>query len=59
MKPLEFRRLKVNLIETYKLLRVFDSMGMERIFCLVGESRTTGLYLKLKNKGLPFAIEVK
>ena len=37
---LEFRRVKGSLIETYKILTGLDRVNSERMFPMVGESRT-------------------
>ena len=42
--PLEFGRVRQDLIETskYKILRELDRVDSERMFPMVGESRTRG-----------------
>ena len=39
---LEFRRMRGNLIETYRILRGLDRVDVERMFPLVGKTRTRG-----------------
>ena len=39
---LEFRRVRGGLIETYKILTGLDRVDSERMFPMVGESRTRG-----------------
>ena len=43
---LEFRRMRGDLLETYKILRGPDRVRMERMFPLVGKTRTRGHNLK-------------
>ena len=50
--PLEFRSIRGDLIKTYKLLRSIDRVDVERVFPLVGESRTRDHCLKVR--GRPF-----
>ena len=40
---LEFRRLRGDLIETYKILSGLDRVDSERMFPMVRESRTRGV----------------
>ena len=51
---LEFRKVRGDLIETYKLLTGLD---LERMFLMVGESRTRGHSLRIR--GEPFRTEVR
>ena len=39
---LEFRRMREDLIETYRILRGLDRVDVERMFSLVGKTRTRG-----------------
>ena len=43
---LEFRRIWGDLIETYRILRGLDRVDVERIFPLVGKTRTRGHNLR-------------
>ena len=45
---LEFRRLTGDLIETYRIMKGVDGVDVERMFPLVGESRTRGHSLRIK-----------
>ena len=54
---LEFRRVRGDLIEIYKILTGLDRVDSERIFPLVGESRTRGHSLRIRGK--PFRTEVR
>ena len=47
---LEFRRMRGDLIETYRILRGLDRMDVERMFPLVGKTRTRGHNLRLKGR---------
>ena len=47
---LEFRRMRGDLIETYRILRGLDRMEVERMFPLVGKTRTRGHNLRLKGR---------
>jgi len=46
--PLEFRRVRGNLIDTFKIRRSLDRVDVERMFPVGEESRTRGHCLKLK-----------
>uniref|UniRef100_A0A4W3H721 Reverse transcriptase domain-containing protein n=1 Tax=Callorhinchus milii TaxID=7868 RepID=A0A4W3H721_CALMI len=54
---LEYRRIRGDLIETYKILKGLDKVGTEGLFPLVGESITRGHSLKIK--GQPFRTELR
>ena len=54
---LEFRRVRGDLIETYKILTVLDRVDSERMFPMVGGSRTRGHSLRIRVK--PFRTEVR
>jgi len=45
---LEFRRIRGNLIETYKIMKGIDKIEARRLFPLAGETRTRGHSLKLR-----------
>ena len=45
---LEFRRVRGDLIETYKNLTVLDRVDSERMFLMVGEFRTRGHSLRIR-----------
>ena len=47
---LEFRRMRGDLIETYRILRGLDRMDVERMFPLVGKTITRGHNLRLKGR---------
>ena len=53
----EFRRVRGDLIETYKILTGLDRVDSERMFPMVGESRTRGHNLRIRDK--PFRTEVR
>ena len=53
---LEFRRMRGDLIETYKILIGLDMVNAGRMFPIVGESRTRGHSLRIQ--GRPFRMEV-
>ena len=52
-----FRRVRGNLIETYKILTRLDRVDSERMFPMVGESRTRGH--SLRKRGKPLRTEVR
>jgi len=54
---LEFRRVRGDLIETYKILTGLDRVESERMFPMVEESRTRGCSLRIRGK--PFRTEVR
>ena len=54
---MEFRRVRGDLIETYKILTGLDRVDSERMFSMVGESRTRGYSLRIRGK--PFRTEVR
>ena len=45
---LEFRRVRGDLIETYKILTGLDRVDSERMFPMVGESRSRGHSLGIR-----------
>ena len=45
---LEFRRMRGDLIATYRILPGLDRVDVERIFPVVGKTRTRGHNLRLK-----------
>jgi len=47
---LEFRRMRGDLIETYRILRGLDGVAMERMFPRVGKTRSRGHKLRLKGR---------
>eukprot|EP00061_Rhincodon_typus_P012869 g38883.t1 len=47
---MEFRRMRRDLIETYRILRGLDSVDVENMFALVGEARIQGHSLKVKGQ---------
>ena len=47
---LEFRRLRGDLIETYKILKGLDRLDAGRLFPMLGRSRTRGHSLKDKGE---------
>ena len=46
----EFRRMRGDLIETYRILQGLDRVDVERMFPLVGKTRTRGHNLRLKGR---------
>ncbi|XP_072437775.1 uncharacterized protein [Chiloscyllium punctatum] len=54
---LEFRRLRGDLIETYRLMKGLDTLAGGNIFPLMGECRTRGHNLKIR--GRPFRTEMR
>ena len=46
----EFRRMRGDLIETRWILRGLDRVDAERLFPLVGESRTRGHHLRVRGR---------
>jgi len=54
---LEFRRMRGDLIDTYRILRGLDRVDAERLFTLVGESRIKGHNLRVR--GCPFKTEMR
>ena len=46
---MEFRRLRGDLIETYKILKGLDKLDAGRLFPMLGESRTRGHSLRIRN----------
>ena len=57
LNSLEFRRIRADLIETYKILTGLDREDSERMFPMVGESRTRGHSLRIRGKS--FRTEVR
>ena len=47
---LEFRRLRGDLIETYKILKGLDRLDAGRLFPMLGNSRTRGHSLRIRGK---------
>ena len=47
---LEFRRMRGDLIETYRIVKGLDRVDVERMFPLVGESWTRGHSLRIKGR---------
>ena len=47
---LEFRRLRGDLIETYKILKGLDRLDAGRLFPMLGKSRTRGHSLRIRGK---------
>ena len=47
---LEFRRMRGDLKETYKIMKGMDRVGVERFFLLRKDSRTRGHSLKIKGE---------
>ena len=47
---LEFRGMREDLIETYRILRGLDRVDAEQMFPLVGRTRTRGHNLRLKGR---------
>ena len=47
---LEFRRLRGDLIETYKILKGLDRLDAGRLFPMLGRSRTRGHSLRIRGK---------
>ena len=54
---LEFRRMRGDLIETYKIMKGIDRVDAGRLFPLVGESSTRGHSLKIR--GSRFRTELR
>ena len=54
---LEFRRMRGDLIETYKILAGLDRLDSERMFPMAGEPRTRGHSLRIRGK--PFRTEMR
>ena len=54
---LEFRRMRGNLIETYKIIKGLDKLDAGKMFPMLGESRTRGHSLRIK--GRSFKTEVR
>ena len=54
---LEFRRLRRDLIETYKIMKGLDRVEVERFFQLRKDSRTRGHSLKIR--GVQFRSELR
>ena len=54
---LEFKRVRGDLIETYKILTALDRVDSERIFPIVRDSETRGHSLRIRGK--PFKTEVR
>ena len=54
---LEFRRLRGDLIETYKILKGLERLDAGRLFPMLGESRTRGHSLRIR--GRPFRMEMR
>ena len=52
MYSLEFRRLRGDLIETYKILKGLDRLDAGRLFPMFGKSRTRGHSLRIRGKSL-------
>ena len=53
----EFRRLRGDLIETYKILKGLDKLDAGRLFPMLGESRTRGHSLRIR--GNSFRTEMR
>ena len=49
--------MRGDLVETYKILTRLDRVDSERMFPMVGESRTRGYSLRIRGK--PFRTEVR
>jgi len=47
--------MRLNLIDTYRILRGLDSVDVERLFTLVGETGTKGHNLRVRD--CPFKTE--
>ena len=54
---LEFRKVKGDLIETYKILTGLDRVDSEKMFPMVGEFRTRDRSLRIRGK--PFRTEAR
>ncbi len=54
---LEFRRMRGDLIETYKVLKGIDRVDAERLFPLAGVYRTREHSLRIR--GRPFKTEIE
>ena len=54
---LEFRRMRGDLIETYKIIKGLDTLEAGSMFPLMGESRTRGHSLRIR--GRPFRTEMR
>ena len=54
---LEFRRMRGDLMETYKIMKGVDKMEARKLFPLVGETRTRGHSLKIR--GSRFRLELR
>ena len=54
---LEFRRLRGDLIETYKILKGLDRLDVGKMFLMLRESRTRGYSLRIR--GRPFRTEMR
>ena len=54
---LDFRQMRGDLTETYKILMGLDRVDAERMFPMVGKSRTRGHSLRIQ--GRPFRAEVR
>ena len=54
---LEFRRMRGNLIETYKIIKGLDKLDAGKMFPMFVKSRTRGHSLRIKGK--PFKTEVR
>ena len=54
---LEFRRMRKDLIETYRILRGLDRVDVGKMFPLVGKARIRGHSLRVK--GRPFRTEMR
>ncbi|XP_055492473.1 uncharacterized protein LOC129697841 [Leucoraja erinacea] len=50
LHSLEFRRLRGDLIETYKILKSLDRLDAGRLFPMLGKSRTRGHSLRIRGK---------
>ena len=54
---LEFRRMRGDLIETYKIVKGLDTLEAGNMFPMLGESRTRGHSLRIRGK--PFRTETR
>ena len=49
---LEFRRMRKDFIETYKIMKGIDKIEAGKLFPMVGETRTRGHGLKIRGADL-------
>ena len=54
---LEFRRIRGDLIETYKIIKGLDTLEAGNMFPMLGESRTRGHSLRIRSR--PFRTEMR